>query len=590
MATHYLIPDSITYRAVKATGGAMSRPHFTVLLLYFNRPSTDFNNDDAIYPSYDGQHEGLLQTNQYSLLGTRGVSPIGVNNDTNPWDPSQSPLIVGDIEGEYVQVVHTHDTYVDNLSVYFNNTFYGNVSFSDSFYWFVGIALAVFSDGKVCFGWIQDTYNTAHPNMDYTYLAATDERFGYLISSVGGNGYASIKMPSGFRLLDIAFNIGRILKQETYIQSTDPYDNFPEPSDKGGDGDPAGPGDDVDIPATPSISAGSSGLVTLYNPTLPQLQYLANYLWSGAFDLSSFKKIFANPMDCILGLSIVPVEIPNGHIQSISVGNVSTGINVSTAGADYVEVNCGTLEVPRVFNSYLDYSPFTTVDIYLPYIGVRHLDTDNIIPGAGESTRSVKVVYKVDLFSGACIAFIKCGGSVMYSYAGQCATQIPVTGNSWTELYKAIAGVATSAIGGFSASSTFASNRQTTQIGKGGGDVFHRHSSMSSSNSASRSGGADAASIADVVFAAKPRVDRTGTLSSAVGLLGVQRPYLIIRRPVPCIPRRQNEFTGYPSNMFKQLSELSGYVEMEEIHLEHLPATENEVEEIYSLLKSGVII
>ena len=452
----------------------------------------------------------------------------------------------------------------------------------------------MFSDGVALWSWVTINDN---PNLPYysqlTYLEPTTSSFGYmLVATTEETGYAPLVLSPGFLFTTPNKTVGRVLYGKSVVASDDPYDNFPEPEDPGGDGNPdsMGPGDDIDIPATPAISAGTSGLVTLYNPTILQLQSLAHYLWSGPFDLDSFKKIFADPMDCILGLSIVPVSVPNGAIQQITVGNISTGIAVSTAAADYVEVDCGSLSIPHEFASYLDYAPFTTVDIYLPYIGVRHLDTDNIMPAGGESTRAVKVVYKVDLFSGACIAFIKCGSSVMYSFAGQCATQIPVTGNSWTELYKSIAGIATSAIGSVSSGGSATSSNTIGNAGRMS-DVRSHISEMHGSKVTSGSShAASASSVADAVFSAKPQIDRTGNIGSAVGLLGVQKPYLIIRRPVTCIPKYMNEYSPYPSYRIRQIGALSGHAVFEEVHLEHIPATENEVDEIYSLLESGVII
>lgn len=585
----YWIPSSITWRAVHAEMQGFSRADFTALFLYFDQPSTQAEGN-YIIPSYDGIHAGLLRGYECSILGHNTVTPIGREAGL-PYLYIRDPQNVNN----YIRVYnHVDPPYTYDLRFYYNDR--TNYNFSGSyrgpnFYYACCLAVAVFSDGVVCVDTFSKIINPSSIPAEYTIVEPTTSSYGYMVVNVGSGGYAPFDMTFGFR----PFNsdnkaMGQIILPNAYVISTDPYDNFPEPIDVGGDGEPGLPGDDIDIPATPAISASDSGFITLYAPTLAQIKSLAQYMWSGLFDIDSFKKIFADPMDCILGLSIVPVQVPRGSIVPIVVGNISTGVNVSTVSANYVELDCGTLTIPHEFKSYLDYAPFTTVDIFLPYIGVRHLDTDNIMPQGGETSRSIKVVYKVDLFSGACVAFIKCGNSVMYSFIGQCSTQVPVTGQSWTEFYKAIAGLAASAIGAISAGASFGSVASTTQIGAVGGDKFHRHSSMSSSKTASYNRGLDAGSLADTVFSAKPQIDRSGVMGSAVGFLGIQKPYLIIRKPVPCIARYQNTFLGYPSFRYHKVGDLSGYVEMEEIHLEHIPATEDEIEEIYSLLKSGVII
>lgn len=587
MANRYIQPTAQYRMGVKAKIGEYVA-NFAAMFFDFPIAFADLNHGDHVIPSYDGYNSGLLEAYQYTVVAGSRVALFGALGSSTSLKITGSTLSLE--LGSYVTTgIGRIRARVSNASSYFIEGYYGWDGPSNST---VGIMVAHFTDDVYIFSYIRNTITENTPfvtyNPPYQELGGPPQ-LGYAVIEVNAGGYAQLQgdfyidktiLPNQYT------NAADIVMESSYVISTDPYDNFPEPEDHGGDGEPGAAGDDIDIPPTPSISAGTSGLVTLYNPSLAQLRALATYLWSGPFDLSSFKKIFADPMDCILGLSIVPVAVPSGVVQPITIGNVSTDVNVSTASTDYVELDCGTLAVTKTFNSYLDYAPFTTVDIYLPYIGTRHLDTDNIMPKGGESSRSIKVVYKIDLFSGGCIAFIKCGSSVIYSFAGQCSTQVPVTGNNWTDLYKAIAGIASSAIGSISSSASFGSNFATTQIG----DKFHKHSSMASMNNASRSNSVGASSVADAVFSAKPQIEKSGVMGSAVGLLGIQKPYLIIRRPVPCIPRRQNEFTGYPSNYLKQLKDLSGYVEMEEIHLEHIPATENEIEEIYSLLKSGVLI
>ena len=88
----------------------------------------------------------------------------------------------------------------------------------------------------------------------------------------------------------------------------------------------------------------------------------------------------------------------------------------------------------------------------------------------------------------------------------------------------------------------------------------------------------------------KPNVEKSGSMSGTGGMLGVQTPYLILTRPRQALPKRQNTFTGYPSFITSKLGSLSGYTEIEEIHLENIPGTEQEISEIENLLKRGVII
>ena len=80
-----------------------------------------------------------------------------------------------------------------------------------------------------------------------------------------------------------------------------PEDNDPfapgGTNEEGGGNGPFGPnGEDITDPDIPDVDAVSTGFITLFNPSVSELNSLASYMWSGGFDVSTFKKLFANPM------------------------------------------------------------------------------------------------------------------------------------------------------------------------------------------------------------------------------------------------------------------------------------------------------
>ena len=341
--------------------------------------------------------------------------------------------------------------------------------------------------------------------------------------------------------------------QPTPMGDNDPYAPGGESWTAGGNGkfDPST--DDVSIPNLPTLSAASTGFITLFNPSAGQMRTLANYMWSGLFDIDTFRKIFANPMDCILGLSIVPVNVPSGGSASVMVGNIDTGISMTTASSQYVEVDCGSLTLEENYGSYLDYEPYTKAEIFLPYIGIHAISIDDIMG------KTVTVKYHVDILSGACVAYVKCGSSVLYSYIGQCGSSIPISGNDWTNVVNGVLGIAGS-VG--------------SMVATGGA-----------------SAPVEALNIASTaVNSMKPSIEKSGSLSGTGGLMGIQTPYLIITRPRQAIPARQNKFIGYPSFITDTLANIHGYTEVESIHLEGISATGAELSEIETILKGGVIL
>ena len=325
--------------------------------------------------------------------------------------------------------------------------------------------------------------------------------------------------------------------------------------------------DPIDFPSLPTLSAADAGFITLFNPTSTQLYNLANYMWSNPlFDLDAWKKIFADPMDAILGLSIVPVNVPSSGASAVTVGNISTGVSMNKASAQYVEVDCGSLNVKEFWGAYLDYSPYTKCEIHLPYCGIHPIDIDDIMG------KTVQVKYHVDILSGACCAYVKCGDSVLYEFVGQCAASIPITGDNWTNVINGVMQIAAS-VGSMVATGGLAAP-------------------VTGANAAASIGQAVAidANIASTIMSMKPSIEKSGSLGGVGGMLAIQKPYLILTRPKQALPVNQNKYTGYPSFITFVLSDLVGYTEIEQIHLENVPATSAELDEIIKLLKGGVIL
>lgn len=332
----------------------------------------------------------------------------------------------------------------------------------------------------------------------------------------------------------------------------DPYRPGGETEQGGGDGNFDNTSEPIDFPPIPILSAVDTGFLTLFNPSLAQLKELSSYMWSDLFDINGWKKIFANPMDAIIGLTIVPVAVPSAGIGTVSVGNIPTGISMTKAAGQYVELDCGTLNVNEYWGAYLDYEPYTKAEIYLPFIGIHSLSTDDIMK------KTIHIKYHIDLLSGACCAYVKCGDSILYSFVGQCSSSIPITSTDWTNIINGVISIA-GAIG-----SMAATNGATAPMSVG-----------------------TIASAA--VNSLKPSIEKSGPMSSTGGILGVQYPYLILTRPRQALPNRLNTYTGYPTARTMSLGEVSGFTVIDAIHLENIPATESELDEIESLLKEGVI-
>lgn len=365
---------------------------------------------------------------------------------------------------------------------------------------------------------------------------------------------------------DSNISVANVILGESAVMSTDPYNEGGITDGSGGKSGGSGSGsfdntsDEIDIPDLPTYSAVDTGFISIFNPSLAQLKNLANYMWSNdLFNLDTWKKIFDNPMDAILGLSIVPVAVPEGGTADVTVGNIITTVSMTKASIQYVKVDCGSINVSEYWGGYMDYAPYTKAELYLPYCGTHPLNIDDIMG------KTVQVVYHVDILSGACVAYVKCGTSVLYSFVGQCSSSIPITAGDMTSVINGILSISASvgtmvATGGMSAPITALVGTQL------------------------------ATSTASNVMNMKPHVEKSGSMSGTGGMLGIQTPYLIITRPKQCLPSYQNTYTGYPSYITSQLSSLSGFTTVDSIHLSNMSCTDEEKKEIENLLQMGVIL
>lgn len=351
-----------------------------------------------------------------------------------------------------------------------------------------------------------------------------------------------------------------------YVDPSNPYEFDPDAISYagGGTGKFDNASDTIGVPALPTLSAVSAGFVAMYSPTLTQLNQLASFLWTdNLFDPDNFKKLFTDPMECIIGLTIVPVQPSSSGSMSVKVGYVDTGISMARLSSQYAEVNCGTLQADEFWGSALDYSPFTKIHIYLPYVGMREINADDIMG------KSVGVVYHIDLLSGACTAFVTAGGSVLYQFNGQCSINIPMAASNFTEMIhsaiSAIGSVAMTASGAGAASSAVDAAAVGTAANMG-------------------------AAAANSAISSKPTFSHSGQMGGSGGMLAVQTPYIIIERPRQCVADDVNKFAGFPANITYKLYDLEGYTVVDSIHLDGFSCTDNEAAEILSLLKGGVIL
>lgn len=359
-------------------------------------------------------------------------------------------------------------------------------------------------------------------------------------------------------------------------EDNDPYADAGDSGTGGGDGTFDGSSDPVDIPSLPTVGATDAGFITLFAPTSSQLHALASYCWSNLFDVDTFKKLFNDPMDCILGLSVVPVSVPTSGAREITVGNIVTTVQMNVASQQYIEVDCGSISFAnKYFGSYLDYEPYTKMAIFLPYCGTHQISADDVMG------KTITVKYHIDILTGSCIAFVKCGDSVLYEFNGACASNIPVNSLNYSSTIENAIRIAVN-IGTTVATAGASAPLSTASEGA---------SALATAQNIGR-GISLAGSTAEGALSMKPSVSRSGAMGGGVGLLGNQIPYMIITRPRLCKPKNQDHFEGYPSFIYSKIEDLigQGFTSFTDVIISEQFLTDEEENELEAILKGGVYL
>lgn len=479
--------------------------------------------------------------------------------------------------------------------------------------------------------YIIDSANRLAPYWSTTQVPLVPNPLGIKTKKVANSGYAyylaadfdthtigdkeSILVLDDTEFTRIPSNINQFLHNNISDQLdwTDPYiDGGVSGDEEGGDTDFEEESDEIGLDTLPSISMADTGFTRIYNPSLSQLNSLASYMWTDPSFLQTLanhlKQMFENPMDAFIALNLVPCSVPNGGTTEFKIAYIGTGVQLTYAANQFVDVDCGTYAITKRYDSALDYSPYTKISLFLPYIGTVQLDTDDVVG------KTIGVKYRIDIVSGGCVAMVFVNNSIHYQYSGTCAITIPFSSADFTGYISAMvqaakaatsiaaagagAGGLATAIAGMPEQRTSESTTTTTYRAINPETGRMRNVGQEISEKEVKGTKASFGSIVannfnntvGEVMGSKLIVERSGTFSGTTGYLGKRRPYLIIERPNMCNPSQYGKYNGRPSMTYKNLGSLTGFTQVQQVQLTGFSATNPELDEIGNLLKTGVIL
>ena len=337
--------------------------------------------------------------------------------------------------------------------------------------------------------------------------------------------------------------------------------------------DKEGTGDNISDTITyPAVSYVPSGY-TKYWITPSQLPDLKQFLFSQTF-FDNIQRLWQNPGEYIVDCTYYPVNPDLLGLMSVSedipIGNILSGVH----GYLYPDTAkpyhfAGSVKLEPYYNSYLDYAPYTSVDIYIPYIGIRPLDVSRI------TGHTLLLAYSFDFSTRQITAHLgldgdmtAAGGSLgnaLDSFTGAFGISFPFSGTQNNAVALNVLQQTTGAISSLGA-----------MVG-----------GVATGNIAAIAGGAIGAVNTLQHGNLSPEV--YGNLTPTAGLYAPQQPFLIINRPITAEPADFKNKQGYASCYSGAVSEFSGFLQCAAVDMPSAGTmTVAEQTEIKQLLLGGI--
>lgn len=271
------------------------------------------------------------------------------------------------------------------------------------------------------------------------------------------------------------------------------------------------------------------------------------------FSLSTLNIV---PLDTDLKIGGVNVTYNN---ENIKVGQIVSPATTS------VSVLFGEFNIPRLSNTFLDYTPYTKYELLLPFAPTPVTLPDWCI------NKTVRAIFLYDIYTTSCQYVIECNGERICSVSGIFGVDRPISAQNVAlkdaSRLSAQVATASSVLGGVMSAST----------GNIGGIM------------SGAIGGVSA--LSQMIMSGKQNymytVGANGD-SSSIGLC--HATHLKITRTLSAEDSNFNHVYGRPLCKYKKLSSVTGYTKCDNVNANGLSCSENEKQMIKRLLETGIYI
>ena len=282
------------------------------------------------------------------------------------------------------------------------------------------------------------------------------------------------------------------------------------------------------------------------------------------------------PIQNVCSLTIYPFDIanvtPDVMVDSnIYINNNDTGIasKLISNGLVLARVNICNKQIIPYFNNFLDYAPYTRIEVFIPFLGLIELSTSEFMG------KVLRIDYVFDFNSGMASVYIMADEVIKITKMAQVGQQIPIGSSNQRTMFQSLL----QGIGGLgiSAAASFVMPRRTfsAQMGHIGGMAID-----------------DVKSTVNTISNMQMETTVRGDLTNAfLSYYAPNNVYIIYTRPTIQEPSTYKSLIGKPSLMSKKLNQCFGFTQINSIHLENFDsALTEELTEIENLLTQGIIL
>lgn len=346
-------------------------------------------------------------------------------------------------------------------------------------------------------------------------------------------------------------------------------------SDSRGDGN----GDTTEAIATERRTALQSFFSSAHGYQLHQIlpndiQNIFGLLYSNDF-ISRYTTSLYNPLSAVVSLHLLPQRLcdPQQTTTALTLSGYDVSANLPTPKNFPVVATIHSEHIGKVdidaTDTFLDYAPYTRAYLHLPYIGVLEIDINAIAAG------SIAVDYITDAMTGNCAAYVWCSDrdgvhTIKYCATGNCAYSLPMFAASQDGA--AIGKIVNSSLGLAMSAITGNANAALASVGGIAGGLF------------------DAATT-------QRNTQIAGSFGGNPGLITDTVCWLEIVRPVWCNPEHYQLLDGVPSMLSGSIAAYNeqgdpyqGFLKVIDLDTDGIQATDDELTEIETILKSGIFV